>query len=72
MRRYTALAAELKGLYHMDGGPITLVQVDNETSNWKYLLALQQLAISLGMLPAAFTKTGWPGPVAGYVRIDPL
>jgi hypothetical protein len=32
---YSALAEQLEGLYHKDGGPITLVQVDNETSDWK-------------------------------------
>ena len=26
---YTALAEQMKGLYYMDGGPITLVQVRN-------------------------------------------
>ena len=31
---YTALAAEMAGLYFKDGGPITMVQVDNETSDW--------------------------------------
>ena len=28
---YTALAAELKGLYWKDGGPIVIAQVSNET-----------------------------------------
>ena len=62
---YGALAKQLEGLFHKDGGPITLLQVDNETSDWKYLLALRGLAMSLGILPAFFTKTGWPGPAPG-------
>ena len=41
-------------------------QVDNETSDWKYLLALRTLAIGLGIRPAFFVKTGWPAPAAGY------
>lgn len=69
---YSALAEQLKGLFHKDGGPITLVQVDNETTDWKYLLALRKLAMSLGILPAMFTKTGWPGPAAGYPSDYPM
>ena len=69
---YTALAKQLTGLYHKDGGPIILVQVDNETTDWKYLLALRELAMSLGILPASFTKTGWPGPAAGYPSDYPM
>lgn len=61
-----------------NGGPVVAVQVDNETSDWKYLLALKQLAEQvnstlvpltntwqLGMLPAYYAKTGWPGPGPG-------
>jgi hypothetical protein len=69
---YTALAAQLHGLFHKDGGPITLVQVDNETSNWRYLLALRELAMSLGILPAVYTKTGWPGPAEDYPSDYPM
>lgn len=69
---YSALAEQLKGLWHKDGGPIALVQVDNETTDWKYLLALRELAMSLGILPAMFTKTGWPGPAAGYPSDYPM
>ena len=69
---YTALAAQLKGLYHKDGGPIVFSQVDNETTDWKYLLALRSMAMSLGVLPAFYTKTGWPGPGAGYPADYPM
>lgn len=40
-------------------------KVDNETTDWKYLLALKALALECGMYPAAFTKTGWPQPGPG-------
>ena len=69
---YSALAQQLDGLYHKDGGPIYAVQVDNETSDWKYLLALRALAMSFGILPAVFTKTGWPGPSTGYPSDYPM
>lgn len=41
---YGALAAQVQGLWWKQGGPIVAVQVDNETSDWKYLLALKDLA----------------------------
>ena len=69
---YTALAEQMKGLYYMDGGPITLVQVDNETSDWKFLLALRELGLSLGITPCSYTKTGWPSPAAGYPADYPM
>ena len=66
------MAQELTGLYHKDGGPIILCQVDNETTDWKYLLALRSMAMGLGVLPAFYTKTGWPGPAAGYPDDYPM
>ncbi len=92
---YSALAEQMKGLYYMDGGPITLVQVrkprqgqdrgrknklrtmhfvqvDNETSDWKFLLALRTLGLSLGITPCSYTKTGWPSPAAGYPEDYPM
>jgi beta-galactosidase len=71
-RRYAALAEQTKGLYWKDGGPIVAVQVDNETTDWKYLLALQALGISLGIDPAFYTKTGWPAPGPGYPADYPM
>eukprot|EP00729_Bicosta_minor_P005794 gene5795-1625_t len=68
---YTQVAQQVKveaahpipgyGFFFKDGGPIWGVQIDNETSDWKYLLALMQVAMSVGMAPVSFTKTGWPG-----------
>ncbi len=39
-KRYDALAAQLVGLYHKDGGPVTLVQVDNETPDWQCVIVM--------------------------------
>ena len=69
---YTALSQQVQGLFHRDGGPITLVQVDNETGDWKYLLALRDLAVEVGITPAFFAKTGWPEPSAGYPDDYPM
>jgi hypothetical protein len=51
---------------------LSLAQVDNETSDWKYLLALKALGLSLGITPAFYTKTGWPSPSAGYPDDYPM
>lgn len=69
---YTALAAQLEGMYWSDGGPIVAVQVDNETSDWQYLLALKALALSVGIRPAYFVKTGWPAPKPDYPPDFPM
>ena len=44
------------------------VQVDNESRDWQYLLALKQLGEKHGILPAFYTKTGWPQPHPGYLK----
>ena len=49
----------MKGLFWKDGGPIFAVQLDNETVDWKYLLALKALARKY-FSPVYFSKTGWP------------
>ena len=69
---YKALAAELSGLFWSDGGPVWAVQLDNESRDLSYLLALQQLAVSAGITPAVFTKTGWPAPNTPYPPNYPL
>jgi hypothetical protein len=69
---YEQLSKQVQGLFWKDGGPIIAVQVDNETSDWRYLLALQAVARSVGMHPPAFAKTGWPAPAAGYPADYPM
>ena len=71
-RWYTALAREMKSLFFKDGGPIVAVQVDNETSDWKYLLALRTLALDVGIDPTFYTKTGWPQPNPGFPEDYPM
>jgi len=61
---YTGLAAQLEGRYFADGGPIISIQVDNESDDVDYLLALRGLAVELGMNPWYWIKTGWPTPNA--------
>ena len=61
---YSGLSNQLKGRYYSDGGPIIGIQVDNESDDVDYLLALRGLAIELGMTPWFWIKTGWPTPNA--------
>ena len=56
---YKALGNQVKGLFWKDGGPVFAVQLDNETVDWKYLLALKALARKY-FSPVYFSKTGWP------------
>lgn len=58
---YQQIAAQLKGLYWSDGGPVIGMQVENEYGgSYEYLAALKQTAISAGVNIPFFTKTGWP------------
>lgn len=59
---YSGLADMLKGQMWQEGGVVISVQLDNETANIEYLLKLRELALSLGINPMFFDKTGWPNP----------
>ena len=71
-RWYTNLAKEMESHFFKDGGPIVAVQVDNETSDWKYLLALRSLALDVGIEPTFYTKTGWPPPEPNLPKDFPM
>ncbi len=58
---YEEIAAQMKGLYWKDGGPVIGIQVDNECSNLPYLLALKEMAKSCGVDVPFYTMTGWNG-----------
>lgn len=61
---YAGVAAQISGKFWQDGGPIISVQLDNETPDVDYLLALRKLAVAEGITPWIFIKTGWPTPNA--------
>lgn len=61
---YAGVSAQIKGKFFADGGPIISVQLDNETPDVDYLLALRKLALNVGITPWLFIKTGWPSPNA--------
>lgn len=45
-------------LWWQHGGPIITVQLDNESSNADYLIALRAVALSTGLIPPFYTVTG--------------
>jgi len=60
---FAALGRELDGMWWEDGGPLVFCQLENETGDWKYILALKDLAVLRSFKPVAFTRTGWPAPI---------
>lgn len=64
-RLYQQIAAQLKGLYWKDGGPVIGIQIENEYTNRNraagdaYILALKRMAIADGMDVPLYTVTGW-------------
>ncbi|MEJ3655063.1 beta-galactosidase [Actinomycetes bacterium KLBMP 9759] len=57
---YEQIAAQLRGLYHADGGPIVAVQVENELYDQpEHLRTLKRTAIEAGITPALWTATAW-------------
>lgn len=57
---YRQIFTQIQGLQWKDGGPIIAVQFDNEQRNGDYLMALKQLALSIGYDLPFYTRTGWP------------
>ena len=55
---YNAVAAQLTGLYFADGGPVITVQLDNETGDAPYLMALRAAAVAANITPPFFVATG--------------
>lgn len=64
-------AAQMKGLLWKDGGPIIAAQMDNESHRGDYLLALKEIARSVGVDVPVYTITGWQGgvPAAGLLPL---
>ena len=56
---YKEIAKQIDGLLWKDGGPVIGVQHDNERNDVPYLLALKELAKSIGIDVPIYTMTGW-------------
>ncbi len=57
---YAQISQQLKGLMWQEGGPIIGIQLENESPNGAYLVALKNMAREAGMDVPLYTKTGWP------------
>jgi hypothetical protein len=60
---YREAAGQMEGLLWKDGGPVIGVQLDNESGDLEYLLALKRLARGLGVDVPFYAMTGWSGVV---------
>ncbi len=68
---YAAIAAEVKGLFHGDGGPIVAIQLENEyTWSADHLAALKELAVACGMIAPLYTVTGWNDRAGARIPVD--
>ena len=60
-RLYRQIFTQVEGLQWKDGGPVIAAQFDNEyRGSGDYLMALKQLATSIGFDLPFYTRTGWP------------
>ncbi len=73
-RFYGKIAEQAKGLYLEEGGPIAMIQIENEyghvggqtgEAGEEHMRTLQQLAKEAGMVTQIYTATGWGGAVTG-------
>ena len=77
-RWYTAVAEQVKGLYHKDGGPIIGIQFDNEyghvggSGDEQYILKCKQIALGLGMDVPYYSVTGWGGACVSEDEVLPV
>ena len=56
---YTALRGQLPdALWWQHGGPIISMQLDNESNNGAYLVALRAVAVAVGLAPPFYAVTG--------------
>lgn len=63
---YKEIAAQMKGQYFKDGGPVIGVQIENEfdfksDAGWKHMQKLRQLAVDAGMDVPYYSATACPG-----------
>ena len=68
---YDEIHKQLSGLLWKDGGPVIGVQLDNETCDTEYLLALKEMAKKAGFDVPFYTMTGWQSgvPEAGILPL---
>ncbi|MDD4534962.1 MAG: beta-galactosidase, partial [Prevotella sp.] len=72
---YRQIFTQVQGLQWKDGGPVVATQFDNEyRGSGEYLMALKQIATSIGFDLPFYTRTGWteltrPVPYGGMIPL---
>ncbi len=57
---YHAISRETDGLLYQDGGPVVMIQLENElTDNAEHLHTLKRIAQKEGLIVPIYTVTGW-------------
>ena len=70
---YEKVFEQVKGLFYKDGGPIIGVQFENElVDNSGHLLALKEMALSIGYDAPLYTATGWNSRYGAKIPVDEL
>ncbi len=70
---YEQIYAQVKGLFYKDGGPIIGIQFENElVDNSDHLLALKQMALSIGYDAPLYTATGWNSRYGAKIPVDEM
>jgi len=68
---YEQIYAQVKGLFFRDGGPIIGIQFENElVDDADHLLALKELALSIGYNAPLYTVTGWNSQYGAKIPLD--
>jgi beta-galactosidase len=77
-RYWSEIAAQLKGEFWKDGGPIIGVQIENEYNlvgpgmGVEHIETLKKLALSLGFDAPLYTVTGWDGTTYPKGEVTPV
>ena len=70
---YEQIYAQAKGLFYKDGGPIIGIQFENElVDDGEHLLALKQMALSIGYDAPIYTATGWNSKYGAKIPVDEM
>ena len=68
---YEQIFKQVWGLFYRDGGPIICVQFENElVDNAEHILALKELALSIGYDAPLYTATGWNSRYGAKLPVD--
>ena len=68
---YEKIYEQVNGLFYKDGGPIIGIQFENElVDDAEHLLALKNMALSIGYDAPLYTVTGWNSKYGAKIPVD--